>query len=220
MLVQFLLFLLIGVGLFVLAEQHVLELPSALAGKNDVVFGYFIVNYLPRGIVGLLIAAVLASTMSTLSGSLNSASSAVVADFYRPLRPNMSDAHYLNVARLMTMLWGLSRLAVALVAIELLANRSVIDGVLSVAGFTTGMILGLFILGRMPRPVRSGSALTGLVAGSLVVATLWLGTALAWPWYPLIGTLVTVGIALLVDYLRIPNGPPRNRSAEPGVDES
>jgi solute:Na+ symporter, SSS family len=219
-LVQFLLFLLIGVGLFVLVQQGVLELPRGLEGKNDVVFGYFIVNYLPRGIVGLLIAAVLASTMSTLSGSLNSASSAVVADFYRPLRPNLSDAHYLNVARLMTMLWGLSRLAVALAAIELLANRSVIDGVLSVAGFTTGMILGLFLLGRMPQPVRSGSALSGLVAGSLVVATLWLGTALAWPWYPLIGTLVTVGIALLVDHLRIPNGPPPNRSAESGVDES
>jgi hypothetical protein len=118
------------------------------------------------------------------------------------------------------MLWGLSRLAVALVAIKLLANKSVIDGVLSVAGFTTGMILGLFLLGRMPRPVRSGSALAGLVAGSLVVGTLWLRTALAWPWYPLIGTLVTVGIALLVDLLQAPNGSSRNRSAESGVDES
>ena len=219
-LVQFLLFLLIGVGLFVLSHERVLELPNGIAGKNDVVFGYFIVNYLPTGIVGLLIAAVLASSMSTLSGSLNSASSAVVADFYRPLRPNMSEAHYLNVARLMTMLWGLSRLAVALAAIQFLANRSVIDGVLSVAGFTTGMILGLFLLGRMPRPVTSGSALAGLVAGSLVVLALWLLTSLAWPWYPLVGTVVTVLAALLVDRTYIHHGPSRNGSPEPGLDAS
>jgi SSS family solute:Na+ symporter len=219
-LLQFLLFLLIGVGLFVLAQQRVLELPTGIEGKNDVVFGYFIVNYLPTGIVGLLIAAVLASSMSTLSGSLNSASSSVVADFYRPLRPNMCEAHYLNVARLTTMLWGLSRLAVALAAIQLLANRSVIDGVLSVAGFTTGMILGLFLLGRMRRPVASGSALAGLVAGSLVVLALWLLTSLAWPWYPLVGTVVTVVAALLVDRTYIHHGPSRNRSTEPGLDES
>ena len=158
--------------------------------------------------------------MSTLSGSLNSASSAVVADFYRPLRPDMSDSHYLNVARLMTMLWGLSRLAVALAAIQLLANRSVIDGVLSVAGFTTGMILGLFLLGRMPRPVAFRSALAGLVAGSLVVLALWLPTSLAWPWYPLVGTVVTVGAALIVDRTYIHHGPSRNGSPEPGLDES
>ncbi len=215
-LLQFLLFLLIGVGLYVLVDRGGLELPARMHGKNDVVFGYFIVNYLPTGIVGLLIAAVLASSMSTLSGSLNSASSAVVADFYRPLRPNMSDTHYLNVARGMTMLWGLSRLGVALVAIPLLADESVINSVLSVAGLTTGLILGLFLLGRMSKPVRSSAALAGLVAGSLTVFTVW-GlsfsglsywglsfwgiTKLAWPWYPLVGTLVTIGVALLVNHL-------------------
>jgi SSS family solute:Na+ symporter len=205
-LLQFLLFLLIGVGLYVLAQQRVLELPPGTAGRNDVVFGYFIVHYLPTGIVGLLIAAVLASSMSTLSGSLNSASSAVVADFYRPLRPNLSEAHYLNVARLMTMVWGLSRLGVALAAIPLLADESVINSVLRIAGFTTGMILGLFLLGRMPRPVTSGSALAGLVAGSVVVLALWLLTSLAWPWYPLVGTVVTVVAALLVDRFGVLSG--------------
>ena len=90
-------------------------------------------------------------------------------------------------------------LAVALLATSLLAKRSVIDSVLAIAGFTTGMILGLFLLGRLPRPVRSGPALTGLVVGFLMVLSVWLFTPLAWPWYPLIGTIVTVATALLVD---------------------
>jgi Na+/proline symporter len=197
--VQFLLFLLIGVGLFVLSQQGVLELPKGIKSPNDVAFGYFIVHYLPAGVVGLLIAAVLASSMSTLSGSLSSASSAVVADFYRPLRPDLSETHYLRVARGSTLLWGLSRLAVALAAIPLLADESVVTSVLRIAGFTTGLILGLFLLGRMPRPVGSRSALSGLVAGFVAVTLLWLFTRLAWPWYPLVGTLVTVSVALLVE---------------------
>jgi SSS family solute:Na+ symporter len=154
----------------------------------------------------LLIAAVLAATMSTLASSLNSASSAFVADFYRPLRPGLSDGHYLNVSRTMTMVWGLSRTFVALLAIPLLGNRSVIQSVLSVAGFTTGLILGLFLLGRMRHPVGSGAALVGLVAGFFTVLTIWLLTKLAWPWYPLVGTLVTVAVALLLERLEFFRG--------------
>jgi Na+/proline symporter len=155
-----------------------------------------------------------------LSSSLNSASSAFVGDFYRPLWPGLSEAHYLNVARGMTMVWGLTRLGVALLAIPLLADRSVIRSVLSIAGFTTGMILGLFLLGRMPRPVGSVPALAGLVAGFVTVFSLFLLTRLAWPWYPLVGTLVTIAVALLLDHLGHSHGPPRNRSAEPGFDEA
>ncbi len=198
-LVQFLLFLLIGVGLFVLTQQGVLELPKGIKAPNDAAFGYFIVHYLPTGVVGLLIAAVLASSMSTLSGSLSSASSAVVADFYRPLRPGLSETHYLHVARGSTLFWGLSRLAVALCAIPLLADESVVNSVLRIAGFTTGLILGLFLLGRMPRPVGSRAALVGLVTGFVAVSLLWLFTRLAWPWYPLVGTLVTLSVALLIE---------------------
>jgi SSS family solute:Na+ symporter len=206
-LVQFSLFLLIGVGLYVLWRQGGLVLPAGIEGQKDVVFGYFIVHYLPTGIVGLLIAAVLASSMSTLSSSLNSASSAFIGDFYRPLRPGLSEAHYLNVARGMTMVWGLTRLGVALLAIPLLANGSVIRSALSVAGVTTGMILGLFLLGRMPRPVGSGPALAGLVAGLLTVFTLLLLTPLAFPWYPLVGTLITMAVALALDRLGFAHGP-------------
>src|SRR5262249_61073729 len=84
-LIQFLLFLPIGVGLFVLFYQGFLRLPADI--KDDAVFGYYIVRFLPSGIVGLVIAAVLAASMSSLSSSLNSSASALTSDFYRPLSP-------------------------------------------------------------------------------------------------------------------------------------
>ena len=88
--VQVLLFLLVGVGLFVLVNTGQFELPVRADGREwrpDEVFGLFIVTKLPVGVRGILVAAVLAAAMSTLSSSLNSSSNALVTDFYRPLRP-------------------------------------------------------------------------------------------------------------------------------------
>jgi SSS family transporter len=221
-LLQFLLFLLLGVGLYVLYQQG--GLPGAATLKNDEVFGYFIVHSLPHGLIGLLIASVLAASMSTLSSSLSSSASAVVADFYQPLRPGCSERHYLRISRLTTLAWGLARMLVALAASELLQDRSIINAVLGVAGFTTGMVLGLFLLGRMRRPVRSAAALTGLVVGFLAVFAVWLPsvwgqTLLAWPWYAPIGTATTVAVALAVNRLGNGHGSLKNGGPQPGLDQ-
>jgi SSS family solute:Na+ symporter len=200
-LLQFLLFLLLGVGLFVLQTNGLL--PGVTDKKNDEVFGYFIVHALPHGIVGMVIASVLAAAMSTLASSLSSASSAFMADFYQPLRPGKAERHYLLVSRVMTAVWGVARVLVALAALRWLSSRSIINEVLAVVGFTTGMVLGLFLLGRMRRPVSSAAALVGLIAGFLAVFAFWLPslfkiTLLAWPWYAPVGTVTTVLVALLV----------------------
>jgi SSS family transporter len=216
-LVQFLLFLLIGVGLFVLTRQGTLVLPPGT--RNDEVFGHFIVDFLPVGVVGLLIAAVLAASMASLASSLNSAAGAFVADFYRPLRPGCSEWHYLTVSRGMTSFWGVTRVAVALLAVSLMENRAVIDEVLKVAGVTTGMILGLFLLGSLRRPVGSRAALSGVVAGFATVLLVWWRTPLAWPWYAPVGTLVTVAVAMLLDRLGVGRESFADRGAKPGLDE-
>jgi SSS family transporter len=216
-LAQFLLFLLIGAGLFVLVQQG--SLPLEPGTPNDAVFGRFIVDDLPTGLVGLLVAAVLASSMASLASSLSSGASAFVGDFYRPLRPGRTEAHYLGVSRCMTSVWGVTRIAVALAGVAVLGDTSVIGPVLSVAGLTTGVILGLFLLGSMRRPVSSGAALVGLAAGAVIVATVWLEAPVAWPWYAPVGTLATVGVALLVNKLRSGHGSPGNRGPEPGLDE-
>jgi Na+/proline symporter len=243
-LLQFLLFLLLGVGLFVLRQSGGLDVPPGT--KNDAVFGLFIVGRLPTGVVGLLIASVLASAMSTLASSLNSAASASVGDFYRPLLPGQSEAHYLGVSRLLTVFWGLSRVGVALLATLVAGLDSVIHPVLSVAGLTTGIVLGLFVLGSLRRPVAPSAALTGLAVGLLGVMLAWGPKALpeatqqelaaswaergwglaalwargvAWPWYAPLGTLLTVAAALAADRLRRDrDGPPADRVAQPGHD--
>jgi SSS family transporter len=222
-LLQFLLFLLLGVGLSVLRETGILT--GVSGARNDEVFGYFIVGYLPHGLVGIVIAAVLASAMGTLSSSLTSSASAFVADFYRPLRPQLNELAYLRISKLMTVVWGIVRIAVALGCNWYLSDRSVVDQVLSVAGFTTGVILGLFLLGRLQGRVSSFSALTGLVAGLLAVLAVWLPSTgghvmIAWPWYAPIGTIVTVAIALSLDRLGFGHGSLADRGPEPGLHES
>jgi Na+/proline symporter len=132
-----------------------------------------------------------------------------MADFYRPLCPGRSESHYLAVSRGMTLAWGVARVAVALAALRWAGERSVIDQVLKVAGFTTGSILGLFLLGSRRGPVRSWAALAGLVAGFAAVFAVWLpslgsGPALAWPWYAPIGTVTTVAVALLLNMVQCP----------------
>src|SRR5262249_34668515 len=114
---QFLLFLLIGLGLYALVTAGVMDPPTGT--HNDAVFGYFIVNYLPKGLIGLVVAAVLASAMASFSSSLNSAANAVVADFYRPLRPHHSEATYLRIAKAMTTVVGVAKISVALLCIPL-----------------------------------------------------------------------------------------------------
>jgi SSS family transporter len=206
-LVQFLLFLLVGVGLYALRQTG--QFDQAIGARNDEVFGLFIVSKLPVGVVGVLIAAVLAAAMSTLSSSLNSSANAFVTDFYRPLSPRHPEAWYVKLSRIMTAVWGVAQMAVAVAAYRLGGHKSVVEQVLTVAGFTTGLLLGLFVLGSLRQPVRSGAALAGMVCGFAAVLAVWLPSlfgpaVLAWPWFAPLGAGTTVLVGLLVDRLTTP----------------
>ena len=203
------------------ARQAGLFVPGA--ARNDEVFGLFIVTKLPVGVVGVLVAAILAAAMSTLSSSLNSSANALVTDFYRPLRPHHTEATYVALSRGTTVAWGVAQMGVALVAYRTGGDRSVVERVLAVAGFTTGLILGLFLLGRVRRPVPPWAAGFGLVFGFAAVAGVWLPSTwgapiLAWPWYAPVGAGTTALVALAAAALGTRHGPPADRSPEPGVD--
>lgn len=202
-LVQFVLFLGVGAGFDALRRVGLFDPGQA---KPDEVFGLFIVAALPTGVKGVLVAAVLAAAMSTLASSLNSSANALVTDFYRPLRPGRDENHYVRLSRLMTAFWGLAQMAVAIVAWQLGGDTSVVKRVLAVAGFTTGLLLGLFVLGTLPRRVPPWAAISGLVVGFLVVFGVWVpgqfgSPILAWPWFAPLGAGTTVGVALLLDRL-------------------
>jgi solute:Na+ symporter, SSS family len=221
---QFALFLAVGVGLYAAKQAGVFAVGTA---TKDEVFGLFIVTKLPVGVVGILVAAILAAAMSTLSSSLNSSANAVVTDFYQPLLPARTETHYVLVSRLFTALFGVLQILVALVAHWAGSDRSVVDRVLAVAGFSTGLILGLFLLGLFRRPVPGWAAIAGLCTGFCAVLGVWLpaqfGTPiLAWPWFAPVGAGTTVFVALLAARLfpAPPHGPaptPADREPQPGV---
>jgi SSS family transporter len=189
---QFALFLLIGVGLWAFYRAFP---PAVPFDRPDRVFVRFIVEELPPGMVGLVIGAIFAAAMSTLASSLNSSATAAVTDFYRPLRPGASSAHILGVTRALTLVFGLVQVAVALAGP--LVSRTVVESVLTIAGFTTGIILGVFFLGIFTRHVGQRAALAGLVAGLATITAVAFRTPLAWPWYTLVGSLSTFGFGLL-----------------------
>ncbi len=191
---QFVLFLGIGAMLFV---YYTTVAPAETAAfvrdgrvLSDRVFPHFIVTHLPPGAVGLVLAAIFAAAMSTLSSSLNSSAAAAVADFYIPwTRGRRTDAHYLRLSRAATAWWGGVQIAVALAAIRL--STRVVDEVLGIASFTNGVILGLFFLGSFDRRGHQGAALAGAVAGLGVLLALKLATSVSWQWYVLVGSLTT-----------------------------
>jgi SSS family transporter len=229
-LAQFTLFLLVGIGLYAAMETGVFDVTGLMIeGKlrpsaKDEVFGHFIVTKMQPGIVGILVAAILAAAMSTLSSSLNSSANALVTDFYKPLRPGLPEKRYVLISRILTAFWGIMQIGVALIAYESGSSRSIVVRVLSVAGMTTGLILGLFILGRFKHPVSSKAAIIGLASGFCAVLGVWLpeqlpkGIAwlpeqvptgvriLAWPWFAPVGAGTTVAVALLVNTLSKPHG--------------
>jgi SSS family transporter len=198
-LAQFAFFLLIGVSLWVFYREFP---PSRGAGppgggfaRSDEVFSYFIVHYLPTGVLGLVIAAVFSAAMGTLAGSLNSSAATIVNDLYRPLTGRADEAHLVRVSRVLTAAWGAVLTAVAFGARRLEDN--VVNNALTIAGFASGILLGLFLLGILTRRVGQGAALAGVLAGIAAVSYAKFGTPLAWPWFALVGssTVFAVGLA-------------------------
>ncbi len=194
---QFALFLFLGIGLACFYHVFPPQMPFA---KNDEVFAAFIVDHLPPGITGITLAAVLAAAMSTLSSSLNSSAAAAVNDFYKSWkRGPMDSARQLRVSRALTLFFGLVQMAVAIAGQHL--QQSVVDNVLAIASFTSGAVLGVFLLGVLTRHVPQPAALIGLLGGLIVTAGVAFGTPVAWPWYALVGSCTTFAFGVAASQL-------------------
>ena len=171
------------------------------ATYNDVnyVFPTFITTYMPIGLVGLLIAAIFAAAMSTISAELASLSTATIIDFYRRFGVRQAtDQHYLRVSRVATGAWGLFASVVAVWAAEL---GSLIEVVNRFGSFFYGSILGVFILAvGFPRASANG-AFVGLIAGMASVAWAASFTDVAFLWHNVIGAVAVVVVGLAVSVL-------------------
>lgn len=184
----FILFLLIGATLYVFYADSHLPPPQ----PADRIYPQFVWQFLPPGLAGITMAAILAAAMANLSAALNSLASTTIVDFYQPIAGE-SDARYLKLARVATIVWGL-----VLLWIGVLARQwgPVLEAGLTVASVPFGALLGVFLLGTLTTRVRENEAIAGMLAGLAALAYVRFGTSIAWTWYVLIGTVVTFVVAL------------------------
>ena len=191
---QFLLFLVIGVMLYAFYERFPL---AQELEQVDRIFPIFIVEQMPAGLSGLIIAAIFAAAMSTLSSSLNSLSSSSINDFYKIyLVKGASDEHYLRASRAITLFWG-----IVLIMISLLARNwgEVLQVGLTISSITMGSVLGIFLLGLRRRTIGEGAALVAMISGLMIVLAVHLVSDIAWTWYMLIGTAVTFSVGVFYE---------------------
>jgi len=196
---QFALFLIVGVMLWAYYQ-----LPSSNFGKADRIYPTFIVQRLPHGISGLLIAAILAAAMSNLSAALNSLSSSSVVDFYLRFRPSSDQRSQLRLSRVATFFWALVLFALAVLSLHKVPR--VIEVGLSIASVAYGALLGVFLLGVLTRRANQPGAVLGMVCGFAVELYLWLWTKVPFTWYVAIGTLVTFAVGYGVSCIRASTG--------------
>ncbi|MBZ5631138.1 MAG: sodium:solute symporter [Acidobacteriia bacterium] len=187
-LLQFSLFLGVGASLWVFYR---LFPPAEAMTRSDRIFPSFVVNQMPHGISGLLIAAILAAAMSNLSAALNSLSSSTIVDFYLRRRPEAGERRRMFVSRAATIVWGLVLFALAIVSRR---GGRVVEVGLSIASVAYGALLGVFLLGLLTRKASERGAMVGMAFGFAVEVYIWLATKVPWTWYVTIGTCVTFAV--------------------------
>ena len=183
--VQFALFLVIGVMLFVYYQSTPLPRPLE---RMDEVLPLFVVTSLPHGIAGFIVAAIVAAA---LSPSINSMAATTVNDFYvKYVKPDADERTLMIVSRRATIFWGIAQIAVAVGAQYV--TRSVLDAGLAVLSLAAGPVLGAFLVGVLTRRIGTRSMLVGMATGVTVLAWIWVTGATAWTWYALIGSGATI----------------------------
>ena len=194
-LAQFTLFLLVGAGLWM---YYGLYPSQARFTSPDKAFPTFIVDHMPHGISGLLIAAILAAAMSNLSAALNSLSSTTMVDFYLRIRPETSDRRRLLLSRVATVVWGIILFGLGL------ASRyggSVLERGLTLASLAYGGLLGVFLLGVLTRRAKQTGAIIGMLCGLALNIYIWGWTTVPYTWYVTMGSLTTFAVGYIASLL-------------------
>ena len=217
--IQFALFLFIGVQLACYFSSQ----PDIVFDTKDKVYAHFIIYSFPQntGLVGLMLAAILAAAMSTLSSSLNASASALINDFYLPaLTEEPSPQKLLSLTRWLAMGFGALQIGIGIWATTF--DRSVVSNALSIAGYSAGLLLGLFALGVLTKRVDQRAALIGAGIGLIVLlcvqfllpslvqyqvggpsddAPATVALRVAWPWYALVGSSTTFLFGYLASFV-------------------
>lgn len=189
--IQFATFLLLGVLLFAYYGN--------LNIRADEIFPKFIIEVLPIGVRGIIIAGLFAAALSTLAGSITSLSSSTMMDLYLPFKPNLDEKKNLLLSRLFTVFWSAMLILSAVIFME--SPKSVVELALSIASFTYGGLLGTFLLGLLNKNAKQEDALAGFTSGIFVMIAVIALKLVAWTWFILIGVCVTLLVGSLLAVL-------------------
>jgi solute:Na+ symporter, SSS family len=175
--------------------------PEADTNDTNYIFITYIVNYLPIGLIGLLLAAILAASMSSTSAELNSLASTSLIDIYKRLiNKKGSDEHYLKFSKFATVGWGIYAIAFALLASEL---GSLIEAVNILGSLFYGTILGIFLVAFYTKKISGDSVFISALIAEAVVFYSFFFTSIPFLWYNVIGCLVVVVLSIVIN--QIPN---------------
>ncbi|MFH0736040.1 MAG: sodium:solute symporter [bacterium] len=181
--IQFVIFLVVGVALYAYY--------GPMNVKSDEIFPKFIIEKLPVGVSGFIIAGLFAAALSTLAGSISSLSSSTMLDLYKPMTgKELSPEKELKISRFITLGWAGMLVCAAILFMN--SSSTVVELALSIASFTYGGLLGTFLLGLINKRATQEDALAGFTAGIFVMITVISLHLVAWTWFTIIGVLTTV----------------------------
>lgn len=199
-----------GLNEITIKEQQIKEKAKTLIKKNNpdadtndtnYIFITYIVNYLPIGLIGLLLAAIIAASMSSTSAELNSLASTSMVDIYKRLiNKNASDNHYLRFSKYATIGWGIYAIIFALLASEL---GSLIEAVNILGSLVYGTILGIFLVAFYTKKISGNSVFTSAIIAEGVVLYCFLFTSIPFLWYNVIGCLIVLILSIGINQIPI-----------------
>lgn len=178
--------------------------PKAETNDKDYVFIHFILENLPRGLIGLLLAVILSAAMSSTASELNALGSTTAIDLYKRNRPGKREKHYVAASRGFTLLWGIVAILVASTA-NLFDN--LIQLVNIIGSIFYGNVLGIFLLAFFIRYVRSQAVFIAAIITQIIIIYIWYVDLMPYLWLNLVGCALVMGIAILIQVITQDKGP-------------
>ena len=205
--IQFAFFLFLGLCLYafyhgVAFNELVMKSTGLKLGSSDEIFPKFIVENLPAGVAGLVIAGILASAMGTLSSAISSLASSTYLDLFRPrskegIAETGDPKKEMFWSRVFSLLWGVALTGGAMIFKD--SKNPVVELGLSIASFTYGGLLGTFLLGVFFKKIRQVDAAIGFICGILGMVFVIYYTKTAYTWYTIIGVIITIAVANIIN---------------------
>ncbi len=189
---QFALFMVFGLFIMLLLNNREFI-------KSDEIVPFFIIEYLPTGLRGIMLAGIFAAAMSTLSSSINSLSASSAIDILRINDRDKPDEWKLRISKIISLFWTITIVLVSIVFSD--TKNPLVEVCLAIASISYGGMLGLFILGRFIKDLDQRAAITGMIVGIISITYIAFFTSIYWPFFVAIGFLVTVLVGILLNLI-------------------